>query len=166
MKTYNFDTILMKTDDLNGTYIEFPYDAFECFGKKGQIKVYVNVNGYEYRSSLVKMGHHCHLVVFRKEHRIATGLSVGDKIHVNIREDKDIRDVEIPSDVKEALEVFPDIDDFFHNMSYSHRKEYVEWINSAKKEETRIRRIIKGIETLTKMYEEKKIKKNRRKTKE
>jgi len=33
-------------------------------------------------------------------------------------------------------------------MSYTHRKEYVNWINEAKKEETRQRRLIKAIEML------------------
>lgn len=161
MKTYIFDSELMQSDEYNATYIEFPYDTEECFGKKGQVKVYVNVNGYEYRSSLARMGHHCHLVVFKKEHRLKTGLKAGDKIRVSIREDKDERMVEIPTDLHEALEVYPELLDFFKKMSYTHQKEYVEWICSAKKIETRLRRIEKGLETLFNMYDEKQKKKRK-----
>jgi uncharacterized protein YdeI (YjbR/CyaY-like superfamily) len=48
-------------------------------------------------------------------------------------------------------------------MSFTHRREYVEWISSAKKEETRLRRIEKGIATLIKMYDEKMLKKKNKK---
>ncbi len=37
----------------------------------------------------------------------------------------------------------------FENFSFSHRKEYIEWISSAKKEETRISRIRKAIAMLS-----------------
>jgi uncharacterized protein YdeI (YjbR/CyaY-like superfamily) len=33
-------------------------------------------------------------------------------------------------------------------MSYTHRKEYVEWIKEAKREETRRRRIAKAVELI------------------
>jgi hypothetical protein len=158
MKTYEFESVLIKSDDINATYIEFPFDTMECFGKKGQVKVYVDVNGFEFRSSLVKMGYHCHLVGFRKEYRDITGIKVGDKVTVKIREDNDERTVEIPDDIREALLVFPEIFDFFSNMSYSHRREFILWIDSAKKEETRFRRIEKTIERLFQMMDEKRMK--------
>ena len=163
MKVFEFTTELKKMDDMDATLIEFPYNTKECFGKKGQVKVYVDVNGYEYRSSLAKMGHHCSFVVFRKEHREKTGLKPGESILVKIREDKDVRTVEVPEDIQEALDVYPEISEFFHNMSFTHRREYVEWISSAKKEETRLRRIEKGISTLIKMYDEKNLKKKNKK---
>jgi uncharacterized protein YdeI (YjbR/CyaY-like superfamily) len=37
---------------------------------------------------------------------------------------------------------------YFENLAYSHRKEYVQWIESAKKEETRLRRMDTAIEKL------------------
>ena len=38
----------------------------------------------------------------------------------------------------------------YHKLSYSHQKEYVEWINDAKKLETRKNRINQAIEKLIK----------------
>ena len=38
----------------------------------------------------------------------------------------------------------------FENFSYSHRKEYVEWITEAKREETRAKRIATTLEWLAK----------------
>jgi len=38
--------------------------------------------------------------------------------------------------------------EFFEKLSYAHRKEYVQWIISAKKEKTRIQRIEKAVELI------------------
>lgn len=164
MKIYEFQTELKQSETYNGTYIEFPFDVVECFGKKGQVKVFVEVNGFSYRSSLSSMGYHCHLVVFKKEYRVKTGLKAGDLINVKIHEDKDERTVELPDDIRESLDFFPELIEFFDNMSFTHRKEYVEWITSAKKPETRLNRMEKGIEILQKMYNEKQLKKRKKKS--
>jgi uncharacterized protein YdeI (YjbR/CyaY-like superfamily) len=37
----------------------------------------------------------------------------------------------------------------FDRMSYTHRKEYVEWIEEAKRDETRRRRIAKAVELIS-----------------
>ncbi len=38
---------------------------------------------------------------------------------------------------------------YFENLSYSHKKEYIMWINDAKKEETRLRRMDTAVEKLS-----------------
>jgi uncharacterized protein YdeI (YjbR/CyaY-like superfamily) len=43
-----------------------------------------------------------------------------------------------------------DVKAFFDKLSYTHQKEYVNWITDAKKEETRQNRIAKTIEMLKK----------------
>lgn len=55
--------------------------------------------------------------------------------------------IETPPDVAKALKkakVLP----YFDSLAYSHRKEYIQWIDSAKKEETRLKRIGQAIEKL------------------
>jgi bacteriocin resistance YdeI/OmpD-like protein len=49
--------------------------------------------------------------------------------------------VKIPADLQEALDKDQKISAFFQNLAFSHKKEYVEWIVTAKKEETRLKRI-------------------------
>jgi hypothetical protein len=62
LKKYEFEAEIIKHETLNSGYIEFPYDVMEEFGTKGQVKVKAHFDGYEYRGSLVKMGHTCHLI--------------------------------------------------------------------------------------------------------
>jgi uncharacterized protein YdeI (YjbR/CyaY-like superfamily) len=55
--------------------------------------------------------------------------------------------IEIP---KEVMSVFKKekVLDYFNSLSFSHRKEYIIWIESAKKEETKTKRIQQAIEKL------------------
>ena len=66
MKTYEYDTVLIKHPTLNSAFIEFPYDVEAEFGTKGQVKVLAAIDGHEYRGSLAKMGHPHHCLARRK----------------------------------------------------------------------------------------------------
>lgn len=67
---------------------------------------------------------------------------------VKLWEDKEERVVTVPDDVQELLNQNEKAKEFYNKMSYTHRKEYIRWIEEAKKEETRERRKIKMIEML------------------
>ncbi|MFC2124933.1 YdeI family protein [Bacteroidota bacterium] len=57
---------------------------------------------------------------------------------------------EISDDFKEALGINPAALDFFETLAAGYRRNYIAWINDAKKEETRKKRIDKAIEMLKK----------------
>lgn len=54
----------------------------------------------------------------------------------------------VPDDLAEAFRVNPLAADFFATLSYSNRKEYMQWITEAKREETRSGRVVKTVEKL------------------
>lgn len=54
-KTYEFKAIIQKVPDIDGAYIEFPYDVKAEFGK-GRVKVHATFDGETYDGSLVNMG--------------------------------------------------------------------------------------------------------------
>lgn len=60
------------------------------------------------------------------------------------------REVKLPSDLEDALRIFPDHFSYYNSLAFSHKKEYIVWILSAKKDETRRNRIEKMIEMLGK----------------
>ncbi|MBK7433950.1 MAG: YdeI/OmpD-associated family protein [Chitinophagaceae bacterium] len=59
------------------------------------------------------------------------------------------RTVEVPSELQTLLEENEPAAAFFQSLAFSHRREYVEWIASAKREETRARRLETTMEKLT-----------------
>jgi hypothetical protein len=56
--------------------------------------------------------------------------------------------VDVPEDLQKVLTDNPECELFFTNLAYTHRKEYVNWITSAKREETRNKRIVGTLERL------------------
>lgn len=148
MQEYRFTAKIIKTPGIDSGYIEFPFEAEKEFGRKGQIKVKAFFDGYEYRGSLVRMGHPCHIIGLNKKVREAIGKGPGDFVDVLIVEDKEERTVEIPVDFATAMGKNGNSKEVFDKLSFTHRNEYVEWINSAKKKETRENRINKAIDRL------------------
>ena len=107
----------------------------------------MSVAGYSYRSTIAPYGDEFFLPLNRKN-REAAGLAAGDTVEVAIEVDTEPRTIEPPADLAEALDANPDAASTFDSFSYSHRREYVEWIDEAKRPETRERRIAKTIERL------------------
>ncbi len=84
-KTYEFDAILRKVPDIDGAYIEFPYDVREEFGK-GRVKVHATFDGLPYDGSLVRMKTPGHIIGVRKDLRAAMNKQPGDTVRVTIQE--------------------------------------------------------------------------------
>jgi hypothetical protein len=150
MKRYEFDAVIFKHENIDGAYIEFPYNIEEEFGVKGQVKVKATFDGALYRGSLTKMGMRCHWLGITKEIRKLIGKNPGDKVRVILEQDLEERVVVVPEDFLAAMSAHPDAFSFFEKLSYTHKKEYVQWIESAKKAETRTSRIAKALEMLIK----------------
>ncbi len=148
MKEYIFDAVIIRHEKVNSGYIEFPFDVMKEFGKKGQVKVKAYFDGFEYRGSLVKMGTPCHIIGLNKTVRDAIGKYPGNTVHVVITEDTDERLIDTPDDLGLALKGNPAARLAFEKLSFTNRKEYIIWITSAKKQETRAARIGKCIEML------------------
>lgn len=66
------------------------------------------------------------------------------------------RVVTLPEDVKESIAPYPELLSYFNELSFSHQKEYVQYIVEAKKAETRARRISKMVDMLSGQVKEKK----------
>jgi hypothetical protein len=128
--------------------VEVPFDVEEAFGSK-RPKVKAMIEGVPYRGLLTRMGGPNPILIVLKEIREQTGKSFGDEIQVSVELDTEERVVEIPKDLsKELKKKNKEAKAFFDKLSYSHKQEYVTWINEAKKEETRQRRVLKTIEML------------------
>ena len=84
-KQYEFDAVIQKVPEIDGAYVEFPYDVRREFGK-GRVKVNALFDGVPYAGSLVRMGTPAHIVGVRKEIRAKLGKKPGDTVRVTLRE--------------------------------------------------------------------------------
>lgn len=148
MKTdsVQFKAVIKQNGEMNAAFVEFPFSMEEIFGKKGQVKIKaVFDDKVEYRGSLAKMKSECHILGLTQEIRKQLGKTFGDEVSVSLTEDKEERVVEIAEDIVLLFNENPEAKVLFDKMSYTHRKEYIRWIEEAKKPETRENRKVKMI---------------------
>jgi len=132
---------------MGGAFVEIPFDVEQAFGRK-RVPVRATIDGVPYRGSLVRMGGACHMLGVVKDIRQQLGRDVGDVVHVTIEEDLEERTIDVPADLAAALQQDAAAAAFFEKLSFTHRREYVQWIEEAKKEETRRNRVVKAVAML------------------
>ena len=128
------------------TRVEIPFDVRAAFGH-GRPPVRGTVNGFPFRSTLAKYGGAYYLVVNRHV-RKGAGAEAGDTVAMELELDDEPREVDVPDDLRSALAGDAQARATFEAHSYTHRREYVDWITEAKREETRLRRVGKAVAML------------------
>jgi uncharacterized protein YdeI (YjbR/CyaY-like superfamily) len=88
------------------------------------------------------------MLPLNRANRAAAGVAAGDAVTVELELDDEPRTVEVPDDVRAALAGDEEAAAAFERLSYTHQREYVEWITEAKREETRARRLAKTLDRL------------------
>lgn len=86
-RTYKFKAEIKKVPDIDGAYVEFPYDVRQEF-VVGRVKVHATFDGEPYDGSLVRMQTEGHIIGIRKDLRAKIGKQAGDEIEVTIKERK------------------------------------------------------------------------------
>ena len=130
-----------------GAFVEIPFDVGKEFGSK-RPKVKAMIEGVPYRGTLVRMGSECHMLLILKEIREKIGRSFGDEVKITVEADIEPRVIEVPADLLKELKKDKEAKAFFGKLAFTHQKEYVKWIEEAKKDVTRQARIVKTIEML------------------
>jgi uncharacterized protein YdeI (YjbR/CyaY-like superfamily) len=113
----------------------------EVGGGKKAFPVRVTVNGHTLRLRLARMGGE-NMIGFSKAARAEAGLEPGQEV------DEAPREVEVPAELNAALDGDADARRAFDALSFTHRKEYAQWVAEAKKPETRDRRIAETLDRL------------------
>lgn len=141
-----FTTEIKKHESIDGAYVEIPFDVEAVFGAK-RVKVKARFDGVEYRGSIVRMDG-CFMLGLTQALRKEIGKKPGDAVEVVVEKDEEERVIELTEDFTAALEQNPAAKEYFQSLSFTHKKEYSQWITGAKKAETRTARIEKAIQML------------------
>ena len=145
-KKHTFTAIIQNPGE-GGAFVEVPFDVEKVFGSK-KPKVKAMIEGVPYRGTLVRMGRKNHMLIILKGIREKIGKTFGDEIKVTVEADTEPRFIEVPKELLKELKKNKDAKIFFDKLAYTHRREYVMWIEEAKRDETRQARIAKTIEML------------------
>jgi hypothetical protein len=111
------------------------------------------MNGFAFQNSLMPNGDGTHAMMVSKALQAGAKAAAGDLVSVTLAGDRSERVVIIPPELEKALCANKAAAAAFERLSYSHRKEFAEWIASAKRQETRVSRAEKSIDrVITKQH--------------
>jgi hypothetical protein len=134
-----FEAVL-EANDTTSVFVILPTRIAAALGPKKRAPVKVTINKYTYPTTVAVYGGKS-LLGLRKEVRDAAGVSAGQRVTVLVEPDLDPRVVEVPTEVKKVLGRDRAAKAAFEKLSYTNQKEYVNWVTTAKQEETRRNRL-------------------------
>ena len=129
------------------TGFQVPDELVAELGGGGRPKVVVTVNGFEFRSSIARMGGSYRLGV-SNERRASAGVAAGDVLDVDVQLDTAERTVDVPADLAAAFDGEPAAKAFFDGLSFSKQQWHVLPVTGAKSPETRARRVATSVNML------------------
>ena len=109
--------------------------------------VVATVNGYAWRTTVTRMRGEF-LLGLNRAVREEAGVEAGDTVEVKLELDTAPREAEVPEALANALAEDSEARAAFDRLAYTRRKEYARWINEAKRDETRQRRVAQALEML------------------
>jgi len=130
------------------TFLPIPFDVQKEFGKKSRVPVSGTINGFAFRNSLMPEGDGTHSMMVGKELQAGAKAKPGDKVRVSLQVDDTERTVEVPDELKRALKGDAGAKSAFEALPYSSKKEFADWIGTAKKAETKAARVEKALDLL------------------
>lgn len=140
--------IMSPEDAPKAAFVQIPTPKIhEMFNTYARVFVKGLVDGVEYSGTFLPMGGY-HVMGIPKELREKLGKGQGDFVDLTVELDHEERVVNLPEDLKELLAKYPEEKKHFDSLAYSHKKEYVNWLISAKREVTRQSRLKKLMEML------------------
>jgi hypothetical protein len=126
--------------DQGACFIRVPAEALAALGEQKRLPVKVTINGYGYRTTVAVYGGKSYLGV-RREVREASGVAEGDQLSVGLEYDAQLRTVDLPEVLRAALEADATTAAAFEKLSYTRKREFVQWVTGAKRAETQRRRM-------------------------
>jgi len=131
----------------NATGVEIPRDVMKTLGSVPRPLIAITINGHTWRSRVALMRGQC-LVGISAANRVASGISKGDVVAVDLKLDTEPRVVPEPPDLAKALNDSPAARAAFDRLPYGLKRKHVAAIEAAKAPEVRLRRIAKLVTTM------------------
>ncbi len=131
------------------TYAKIPEIKPDSKSPFGWVRVKGSIDGVEFKNyHLMPMGNGFLFLPVKAEIRKKIKKKEGDTVRVILYLDKE--PLEIPEEMRSCLEMEPEAQTFFKSLPEGEQKLYIQWIYSAKKEQTKVERLAHCINRLVK----------------
>ena len=131
------------------TFLILPKDASAKLPTRSMVTVEGIINDHPFRATLEPDGQKSHWLKVNKKMREAAGAEVGDVVPIEILSVGKEPEPRVPADLCEALAAAPEARAVWSDITPVARRDWIAWITSAKRPETRARRIHNACEMLT-----------------
>ncbi|MCL2023644.1 MAG: YdeI/OmpD-associated family protein [Oscillospiraceae bacterium] len=143
--TWEFDGQIKRLEGkIQWRVVYFPESALDCFGTKGSVPVKITVDGQAFEHTLLG-SRNGHYFVYNEFIHRAVGKEIGDIVRVTLTKDDAPRIFTTPPVLEKILKEHGVLDAFLKQPDYL-KREQVNKIELAKKEETKRNRIQKLVE--------------------
>lgn len=123
------------------TFLVLPRDASAKLPTRSMTAVEGTLDGHPFKATLEPDGQASHWLKVDRKLREAAGAQPGDTIELEIRPAERQPEPEVPDDLRKALDDSPEAQATWSDITPIARRDWIQWITSAKRAETRARRI-------------------------
>lgn len=123
------------------TFLVLPKTASAKLPTRSMIAVEGTLNGKPFRATLEPDGQKSHWLKVSRKLRETAGADVGDVVTLEIAPAAEQPEPRVPADLRSALAAAPQAKAAWSDITPVARRDWIQWITSAKKVETRARRI-------------------------
>src|SRR5437899_9402133 len=136
-----FEAVLEPSNNsLKWTIIRVPFDAAKIWGKRGQLKVQGEINGFLFRTSLFPSSQGGHILLVNKKMQAGGHVRQGMKAKFRLEPDTASREIEPPVELLAVLPQSKQLKKYYESLNHSTRREIAKWVAEGKQSETRKRR--------------------------
>lgn len=131
------------------SYVEFPHDVKELFGKRGEVRVKCLINGVAVDRALMPTKSGIHIIALSAALRKKAGIKApGDPVHIELWRDPDPDRIDVPEELAETLDFMPEMKRAWDKLTPGLRRSMCHWINGGKTLPTRAARVTEVIRRL------------------
>lgn len=146
-----FNAVLEKLEGkMEWTVFYVPFSVEKEYDTKGRFNIQAIIDGTHFAGTLLP-SRNGHYMVFNKSMKAVCKKTIGDSIHVVIKPDVQERVLNIPEYISDVLKKNSVLAKF-NELPYYIKREEINKIDESKKEETKIRRLNKLVQRLSKKY--------------
>jgi len=136
-----FEALLERSGDrLNWTIIRIPFDVARIWGKRGQLRVKGEINGFPFRSALFPTGQGTHVLMVNKKMQAGGKVAPGAKAKFRLEPDTARREIKLPAELQRVFRQSKQLQKFYESLNFSSRRYIALWVEEGKHAETRRRR--------------------------
>ena len=132
------------------TFLGLPNEASAKLPSRSMTSVEGTFNGFPFQATLEPDGQGGHWLKVERKMREAAGAVAGDVVSLEIAPVAQEPEPKVPADLRKALAAAPKARQVWADITPAARRDFIHWITSPKRPETRVKRVETACDMLTK----------------